>query len=88
MAKWTIEPKIRPCIIKNYHQPGYNGDTPAWFHCWATNDSETMALVELESGDCRFIKPKRIRFVDSKKVEDEYYISSIYPDKEYEIRGE
>jgi hypothetical protein len=88
MVKWTIEPKIRPCIIKNYHQPGCKSDIPAWFHCWVTNDGETMALVELENGECRFIKPRRIIFIDSKRVKDEYDISHKYPQKECEIRGE
>lgn len=88
MAKWTIEPRIRPCIVKNYHQPGFKGDVPAWFHCWVTSDGETMALVELENGNCRFISHKRIQFLDTKRVEDEYDISRTYPEKECEIRGE
>lgn len=88
MANHIVEPKIRPCIIKNYHQPGYTGDVTAWFHCWITKDNETNALVELENGECRFVKPRRIQFLDTKRVEDEYDISHKYPQKECEIRGE
>lgn len=80
MADIMIRFNLRPCIIKNYRQPGYSGDTPAWFHCWVTADDKPMALVELESGDCRFIKPKRIQFIDTKRVEDEYDISKRCPE--------
>lgn len=88
MAGFVVESKIRPCIIKNYHQPGCSGDIPAWFHCWVTNDGETLALVELESGDVRFVKPKRIYFLDTKRVEDEYDISQTYPKKDCDIKCE
>ena len=88
MAKWTIEPKIRPCIILQRLSSGSTDIRKAWFHCWVDVTGETIALVELEDGKCRLVPYNRIQFIDTRRVEDEYDLSHLYPEKECEIHGE
>ena len=88
MAKWTIEPKIRPCIILQRRSSDIIDPRKGWFHCWVETTSGALGLVELEDGKCRLIPYNKIQFVDSRRVEDEYELSHIYPTKECEIHGE
>lgn len=88
-TEFTIEPKLRPCFISNGYDPSEN--KKGWFHRWVDTRTftgiETFALVELESGDCVYVRPLQMRFLDTKRVEDEYDISRTYPKKECEIHG-
>lgn len=45
---------------------------------------ELLALVEYENGHIAYVEPTRISFLDTKRVEDEYYISrNVKPEDRY-----
>lgn len=77
LSEITITHERRPCFISNGYDPSQN--KKGWFHRWVDTRTfsgiETFALVELESGDCAYVRPLQMRFLDTKRVEDEYYIS-------------
>ena len=80
MAGFTIEPKLRPCIVW--------GDQKGLFHCWGNEAYvcppspmidgtpggqvyNTYALIELEDGSVEEVDPEDFRFIPG-GIFDEY----------------